>query len=339
MYKNLFQIILFIAVLEILFRIFGINETFMESYEGTYQYFFVNVQPSWFHTWQPNSTIKFGQDEFTYTNHYNELGHRETPFKDFQSDTSSLKILCLGDSFTEGDGAPYDSSWVRFFEQGLAQKLDTNVKAYNAGVCGSDVVFNGIILQEKLISSKAKVVLECLNNSDITDIYYRGGKDRFAADGSMNSPKVKWWEPIYKYSYVVRAFVCTFSPYDNNLTHQKNLEKDEQLSLEIMANQIIESYNLCRSNNIDYYVIINPVPSDVIYRDFQIFEDLPSLIPKEIPLINLYPRLYSTYDSLNITDYSWKANGHYNGKGYEVLGKSILKEYLQLNAKHQKHAL
>ncbi|MCB9256451.1 MAG: hypothetical protein H6579_04920 [Chitinophagales bacterium] len=328
--EYLIKFILVCIFLEILLRIFGVNKTSEEKQLNTYSYKFQSFKNTWFHTWPPNTTIKHGLDEFKYTNSYNELGHRETSYQNFQEDTSSVKIICLGDSFTEGDGAPYDSSWVRFFENSLSTSLDTNVLAYNAGVCGSDALFDFQMLKENLLSSNPKIVIECLNNSDITDIYYRGGPERFLPDGTTGAPNAKKWEVLYKYSYVFRALLTTFTPYDNNLINNLTIDAEEEQALKVLAKQVNETYAFCKKNKIQYYLVMTPVPSDIENKNFYIFESLPDYLDAQIPLINLYPKLYDKYDSIDIEDYSWERNGHFNGKGYQVLSNALFDEFYNL---------
>lgn len=322
--------IIFILVcifLEILLRVFGVNKTSEEKQLNSYFYKFQTYKTTWFHTWPPNCTVEYGVDEFKYQNIYNELGHREKAYLDFEKDSTSIKLICLGDSFTEGDGAPYDSSWVRFFEKSLSISLDTSVKAYNAGVCGSDALFNFQMLKENLLSSNPNIIIECLNNSDIIDIYYRGGPERFLADGTTGAPNAKKWEVLFKYSYVFRALITTFTSFNNDLINTLTIDAEEEDALKVLAKQVNETYAFCKKNNLQYYLVLMPVPSNIENRNFHIFESLPNYLDKEIPLINLYPKLYAKYDSLDIEHYSWERNGHFNGKGYQVLSNAIFEEY------------
>lgn len=322
MTKRFFQIIFVLVFLELMLRLLGINKTFMEKYKGEYDYFFGQSRNSWYHTWPSNHDLEFGQEEFTYLNHYNDLGHRERDFSDFLSDTSETKIICLGDSFTEGDGAPYDSSWVRTFEKFYLQK-DSSLAVYNAGVCGSDALFNHVIFRDKLIDAHPDIVIECLNNSDITDIYYRGGMDRFRDDGTFVSSNPKKWEVAYKYSYLFRALVTTFTFYDQNLVNTRTLKADEQEAMQIIADQVNETHQLCENIGAKYILVIMPIPGDIEYPDEIPFQDIKAMVSPEVALIDLYPSMFKTFDALNLEDYSWEMNGHYNSKGYDIVGKQI----------------
>jgi lysophospholipase L1-like esterase len=316
------QVLSVAVLLEIFLRIFGVNQTFREQYAGTYDYMFNQKSMTWYHTWPPNYDRAFGEDEFTYQNHYNDLGHREQDFASFLEDTSEMKIICIGDSFTEGDGAPYDSSWVRAFERNYL-KLDSSVAVYNAGVCGSDVIFDFVILRDKLLAAKPDLVIECLNTSDILDVYYRGDADRFLANGTFRSANTKWWEVLYKYSYVFRAGLLVFGGYDNNLIHMPSEKEDQTKTIKIIAEQVNTTYNLCKENGVNYLLVVLPVPDNIIYRDNIPFKKLIPYTSSAVPKINLFPSLSKSFDTLQIENYSWKKNKHYNSKGYELVGNYI----------------
>lgn len=338
MFKKIaLQVFLALLLLEGLLRVLHVNQTFQEAYKGEYEYFFGQARNTWYHTWPANYDLEFGEDEFTFFNHYNDLGHREVDFSEFKADTSDTKIVCLGDSFTEGDGAPYDSSWVRILETEF-KKIAPSTAVYNAGVCGSDALFDHAILRDTLLSAQPQIVIQCLNNSDITDIYYRGGTARFREDGTFKAAEPRKWEVFFKYSYLFRALLTTFTSYDRNLVNQHQLHEDEQKALEILATQVNETYNLCKENDIFYTLVILPVPGDVNYwlggnsgsrRDsFALemkFAKLPNYLNPEVPVINLFQPMFDTFESVNVEAYSWERNGHYNSDGYEIVGQSIFK--------------
>ena len=326
----LFNLISFLAVLEILLRLTGFFDTWNEKKFGTYHYMFGQTKDSWFHTWPPNETIAYGGDEFTYQNHYNDLGHRDIDFKDFKQDTSASKYVFLGDSFTEGDGAPWDSTWVKAFEKNIRLQLDSNVLAYNAGVCGSDIYFNYIMLKENLLESKPKVVFECVNNTDVSDVYYHGGLERFQEDGTMKSRDALLWEPLYKYSHVFRMFILIFTPYNSGLANEITLDREEQKIVEKMAEQIKLTHQLCAENNIEYYLVYMPVSYCEEQFEPSAFDSLPALLENKVPVLDIFPCMFTTLDCDNKYAYFWEKNGHYNGRGYGLMGDCIFEEYLKI---------
>lgn len=133
----------------------------------------------------------------------------------FNQNQNGFRILCLGDSFTEGDGAPSDSSWVKELTRKLDENFDTNFLVYNAGVCGSDVYFDNKILENVLYKTfKPDFVIQAINASDVTDIIYRGGQDRFNTDGTTSCKDCPKWEKLYQYSYLFRGLIRTIGGYD-----------------------------------------------------------------------------------------------------------------------------
>jgi hypothetical protein len=111
------------------------------------------------------------------------LADREhTPAKS----VGEYRILALGDSLTEGDGAHADSTWLKFLERNLKKyPIQRNLTFMNAGVCGSDPFYSYVLLKDRLIRYKPDLVLLALNASDLNDLLIRGGMERFLPDGSV----------------------------------------------------------------------------------------------------------------------------------------------------------
>ena len=171
--KLFISMFLFFFCFEILLRFSGKYNTRAENKTSIYSFKYKVKKTTWYYTNTPNSSRIKKEKEWQYFNQYNEFGNREKSIDNFINDKSSTKIVCLGDSFTEGDGAPYDSSWVRLFERKINTKENLRYKIYNAGACGSDVFYNYKILANKLMSLKPKIVIECINSTDINDVIWR----------------------------------------------------------------------------------------------------------------------------------------------------------------------
>ncbi|MES2690363.1 MAG: hypothetical protein V4658_08170, partial [Bacteroidota bacterium] len=212
--KILISTLIFFVTLEAGLRIHGRYYTYTENNGDYYKSDYKKKFPTWYHHWTPNAVVDYKSAEFHYINHYNELGHREKPFSLFVADSTARKVVCIGDSFTEGDGTCYDSTWVRRLEQltnvssaELNEPSKEKTLFYNGGVCGSDVFFNNKMLQDKLVKANPVEVIECLNTSDINDVIWLGGNERFNADGTTSGKHAFWWDAFYHYSHVFRAFI------------------------------------------------------------------------------------------------------------------------------------
>lgn len=324
----LFSFVMFLIVLELLLRISGTYLTYEEKLGNDYNYKYLTNEKPKYHTWEPNTTVDYQQNEFQYINHYNDLGHRERDFSIFKNDTSKSKIIFLDDSFTEGDGAPVDSAWTKFFD--IKFKTPNNsYLSYNAGVCGSDVFFNYIMLKEKLLVAKPKIVIEAVNNSDIYDVYYYGGLERFLENGTIKSPNQLDWEVIYAKCHIFRMLINVFTSYSSDLIKQNTWDKDQKEVVNQIAKQITLTSELCKQNNIEYYLAFTPIPTDIVSEQNIEFLNLLNLLPKNINVLDLHTCLNEQLDSTNIYHFAWKKNGHYNGKGYKLMGDCIYSEFIK----------
>ncbi len=315
--------LIFFLTLEILLRIVGTFKTPNEKSSGNYYYRYRNKSLTWVHRWKPNKTTDYKQVEFRYQNKYNEFGLREDYLDSFTRDTSTINILCLGDSFTEGDGAPYDSSWVRASER-LLRNHNLKYHFYNAGVCGSDVFYNHQWLNTDVMKIKPKLVVECINTSDLCDVVWMGGKERFNADSTTSGKVGPRWEMVYRFSHVFRAFVHKVLKYDTNLMRNADLNK----SVGVIKQEIIRTEQQLKRQGINYVVVLQLCPHEITDQSI-----INSYFLKELGTLPFVVDLSSallTYIKPNqLNHYSWPINGHFNSNGYTLLGKVIYETALK----------
>ncbi len=326
--KIFFSIFVFYLTLEVSLRISGKFKTPNEISIGFYHCQYRQKIPTWYYYYKPNWTHYYKQVEFEYTNIYNELGSRELPFVSFLNDSNSNKIVCLGDSFTHGDGTSYDSSWVRQFEKRITGNSIKNIKLYNAGTCGSDVFFNNKLLVNDLIKMKPKLVIECANTSDVLDVIKRGGDDRFNEDGTTSGKVGPRWEIIYQYSHIFRGIIHDFFDYDENLIKKSDLLELESKAIQMIKQKTEKTALFCKKNGIPYILLIQPTPADLKGKQIQPIKFI-NILTAEPYSINLFKPMHKYYLLHNIKDDSWDLNGHFNSKGYLVLGNIIYEELLK----------
>lgn len=325
-YKFFFSVIFFFSVLEFALRLNGFYNSFEEKQGLEYEIKYKKNTSDWFHTWAPNVTIIYKNSEFKYINKYNNWGHRELPIRFFLEDQKRVKVACIGDSFTEGDGAPYDSSWVKGIEHLLSNK-NNKYLFYNAGACGSDVFFDYKMLTCKLIKLKPKIVLATLNYSDVFDVIYRGGDERFNSDSTTTYKAGPNWEWAYQYSHVIRLIVNQFLGFNYHFIKRNDELKAEVNAIKLIKKKVIETYTFCKKNGIEYYLIIHPHPLEINLKSNKLTETLAN----EPFVINLFNDLYPYYKKNNIANYYWPKNLHFNSKGYFVMSNKIASHLLTLS--------
>lgn len=323
----IFSFIFFLFIIEIMLRFSGIYETYNEKSNNQYISKYRKNSETWFHTWTENETIQYQQKEFNYTFTTNEFGHREKYLPHFNESNSNL-VICIGDSFTEGDGAPSDSTWVKRLEYLVDKENESNFTFYNAGVCGSDIFYNYKILKEKLIDLKPKIIIEALNTSDIYDVIYRGGEERFNMDGSTSYKVGPKWEFFYKNIHFFRAIINSFTNYNTELINNLKFDEQKEEAIKLIKKQIEKTSLLCEENNIKYFLVIHPVPVEILNKKrMNEFSDFTKL---GYYIMDIQDDFYIYFLSKNIEEYSWEINGHYNSKGYFLMGDLIYDKLNQL---------
>lgn len=315
----------FIIFLEGLLRLSGIYNTYFEKNYGIYHSYYdkdsISGQVT---TRMPNSKIPIKQAEFTYYRNTNSLGLSE---ERSDIDTSKIFSIALGDSFTEGIGAPADSTWARLLEQQLMK--DCPIQTYNAGIAGSDVFFMIKLYEQRLKKLDPEVVFLCLNYSDISEFIYRGGSERFGADGNTYYPNGPEWEVYYQHSHVVRFIVHFILNYDFTLRKKDELKNRLPEILEKLAEQI----NWLEKNTKNLILVIHPYP---YYKDKNVpfhgdFPDIKQFLSKDLKVIDLYPDFDKYFEEFGSKQFYWPKDGHFNSKGYLLMSKFLYNHLTEMD--------
>jgi hypothetical protein len=104
-----------------LFLRFGLARyaTYSESNHGRYESIYKPWHVAWFHVYPALKSVDLRKTEFTHFRTINSLG-LTGPEPVLAKARGEYRILVLGDSFTEGVGAPADSTWARVVERALS---------------------------------------------------------------------------------------------------------------------------------------------------------------------------------------------------------------------------
>lgn len=317
-----------LIVSEVYLRIDGDYATYSERVGYGYSSYY-NQEPEhpyWNH--EPNAEFVIDHGDFRFVYNTNELGLRELPGLKDEPDTNAFRIITLGDSFTEGIGAPYDSAWPRALENRLTEVLTdsgVSVQLYNAGMSGADPVYNYRMLKDKLLGFRPNLVVQCINTSDLTDFLFRGGLDRY--NGARTKFKSgPWWEGVYALSYTFRMLVHTLG-YDRNLVKEWESEMIFEEALwvynDLFKNQMD---SLANANDFDVLYMIQPMPDEIINGCcyYHHMTKLDSVL-KESELISL-DFFYPMQNRMNANPdkrFGWPTDGHYNSKGYWIMGETM----------------
>jgi lysophospholipase L1-like esterase len=275
---------------------------------------------------QPNTTGVDRKPEFTYKHHFNKLGLRD---KEPVKDSAAFTIVGLGDSFTEGVGAPADSTWLKSLEGYLdASNPGKHVQTINGGMNGSDPFAERMILEKRLLAYKPDVVIVAINKSDIDDVIIRGGNERFAG-GSVQYRKGPWWEFIYQFSYIFRAFVHGVFHVNGMLLTNEQYKAETAIALQRIQACIQQDYErLAAQYGFRLMVVLHPLQRELETRQFPLaplYEQISA--DSSLVAINLYDVFIQQIDELKFKDLYWQTDLHHNSEGYrlwaEVLERRI----------------
>ncbi|HXH17952.1 MAG TPA: GDSL-type esterase/lipase family protein [Chitinophagales bacterium] len=317
-----------LGTLEILFRLFGLYQTYTESIGMGYQSYFNNVSPNFYHTWQPDDTFILDHNDFAIPYQTNELGLREIPLDSFaMKSADGFRILAFGDSFTEGVGADYENSWPRYLEK-LLRQSGTDVHIFNAGVNGSDPFFEYVLFRDKLKAVHPQLVIVAINSSDVDDYHFRGGMERFQTDGMVINRKGPWYEPLYEHSYVFRfvvEMVLGMKPqlFITPKQYQKVMDDFVRQTALLM-----EEFKKLLPDPGKLLVVVFPAPREV-YDDADknmkgnLLRLLAEVKSRGVDTLSLYRQFESEITEKNLPEYTYKNDGHFKPKGYLQFAKFL----------------
>lgn len=329
-----FMIFIGLFITEAILMFSGINKTPTEKYFGFYSDGYLDLKQRYYWIDKRYSVKVLQSEEFYFERKMNSLGYSDYEWN-IEKDSNEFRILCLGDSFTDGDGAHADSSYVAFlrrlFKIEYPQK---KISILNAGKCGSDPFFNFVNYRDRLYKFKPDIILQTISSQDIIeDIQNRGGFERF---NQLELTRINQLNQfIYAVSYISRPFFDLFKRGNSKSIMNKSIiiEKLEEL-FHIYS-------NLARKNNTELIVIALPTKTE--FNNEQYFPVMRSIL-KEInfdEMIDLL-RCYLDYSKANsklFSEYYWIIDGHHNAKGYELMAYCIFEslkngDFFRFNLKY-----
>lgn len=322
------SVIVTLLIAEVVLRLIGYDTTYFNRNEKPLQKFFYGKNfIKCYHTYTENSDHYLKTKEFSYKRKTNSLGLSD---EELVIDSTKQLIIALGDSFTEGDGTHSDSTWLKFLERDYNSKENNNYKFFNAGICGSDPFYEYRLLKDKLVEYEPKIVIVCYGY-DLSDVILRGGIERF--DSNNIALKKKWWEGIYKNSFIFRLAISNRLG-DNDLLLTENeyvIEKKRALSQ--LKGSLDMFYNLSKDANFDLVVVFYPLKNELRNGEFDSNNILIDYCKEKninvLDLLDYYSNTLSiTGDQAN--QYYWKEDGHNNSKGYEIFAKGVYEKLIEL---------
>jgi len=324
--KNVFVIFIIFLILlmciESFLRIMDIGSSYNEKIGLYYSSGFIEHQVGdkqskglWVHPKYSSNVDK--KKEFSDTIKCNAEGLRDFDHP-LDKDSGEYRIICLGNSFTEGIGAPQDSAWPKVLEKRLILHTKKKVTVFNAGISGSDPFFEYMLMERKMLKYNPDLILLALGSSDFEFYRFRGGFERFTADG-YKFRKAPYWEGFYALSYIFRFIINDILKYENFLSPAA-FNADRIKATKDIEDCIFRFYNLSIEKHFNFRVIFvddgNNKYNPLIYK-----------LKKEsiIPVFDMF-EYNNKIKKMNPEDrnkYYWPIDGHCNSKGYNIMAEGV----------------
>ncbi len=314
------SVIITLFVAEIILRLMGYNATYFEIRESYYKSIYESNAIRDYHTHIENSTHYLQAKEYSFERKTNSLGLSD---KELKLDTTKQLIIALGDSFTEGDGAHSDSTWLRFLEREYNSNEKHNYTFFNAGVCGSDPFYEYQILKDKLIEYQPEIVIVGYGY-DLNDIIIRGGMERF--ESHKIALNTHWWEEIYKHSFTFRLIVRNILGYNDLLLTKSEYTKGKERALRQLKESINLLSKLSEKEGFELLIVFYPQKEEFAKGEFYSNNILVDYCQvkniNHLNLLNFYKNEINIPNK-DIGNYYWEIDGHHNAKGYGIFAKGV----------------
>ncbi len=282
------------------------------------------------YTYLPASTIQYETEKFNYVRKTNSLGIVNEEIK-LEKPANEYRILCLGDSFTEGVGATSAKSpWPYVLYKLLHAKSSKKINVINAGISGSDLAFQYILLKEKFTKYKPDLLLIAINPVDIDEFIVRGGLERFNSKDLLRGKQSPWWEPLYAGSFVFRFFIHDVINYNYLFLSPEN----DRLQREDARKKIIDTLSrfqqLSLKSNMEMIFIVHPDSGKDYYNNPNVTHDLAKDILSQIDIriidLMLEFKNENHKNHNNIMAHFWPTSFHHNDLGYSKIAQIIYKK-------------
>lgn len=330
MSKNIaLSLTVFIICLEFGLRVTGLYTTFSEGSTGEFWFEWGHERDSSVYAFPPNTGFEMdiGDTVFHYT--INELGYRERSMPQ-KSPPTAFRVFVVGDSFTEGNGAVYEQSWVRRLESNV-QALFPDASFHVCGISGLDPHFAWAAIKYQLLDYHPTHIITTVNDSDFDDQIIRGGYSRFKKSGKVEYNPAPPFLLLYQFSHIVRFIVHEFLSYDQFLI-KRNDPKAQRMAVVDSISDCLEDINqLCTENDVKFLTVIHPVPHLICYEseisksEVLAFES----VPFDFPVVRMYAPLKAAMEGDDCTTFHWKQDSHFNGKGYQLFGNLLFEQIEQ----------
>ena len=276
----------------------------------------------------PSTTTTMDQPEFHYEVRTNAEGLWDDAHP-VEKPPREYRIVALGDSFTMGQGAAFEDTWLQVLERSLAKvPRPSKVRVISGGVAGSDPVYSLRLLERRLLKYQPDLVLQVVNGTDLGDIVARGGFERFLDSGGVAFRDPPAMELLFGPSHLARAVLMTQFGYDFYVLRPDERAARNQESVEVILEAAQRLTALGSEHGFEVIYVVHPLRHQVFPTPDTVdplweLDLLGRLAKQGVPCYDLRPFLQQRIPPLQVDDYFWPLDGHCNARGYALFAEGV----------------
>lgn len=328
----LFWAAVFVIAAEILLRWSCAYCSWSEQNNGDWKspYTVESDSPYWLR--KPGYTGSYNQPEFDYSLITNSLGLRDIEHPPTKA-PGELRVVALGDSFTEGQGAPFEDTWPSVF----SRKLNMAGDAYQytviiGGVAGSDPFYAYRLMVDRLLAYQPDLVLLTVNFSDVIDVVARGGEERFTRDGrttGISDPPTGLPVWLFEHSHFTRFVMIELLDYTHLMMTKPERKEKVAVARKKIELLIVKLDRLLAQHGIRFALVVMPGANELRRGRYDDLHDLPALMEASkaasVSTIDVKPYLDAKLaeGDVQFGDLAWEIDRHYNPLGYRYFGEAV----------------
>ena len=320
---------LFMVSAEFAFRLKGDYKTYQEEIGKPYLSPYHVIEKSWIHTYTSGEVDSYKREEFDFEIRTNNEGLRDVKHPVEKPD-GEFRILHLGDSFSEGVGAPFDSTWGRALHKNLNEKYG-NTRVIAGSISGSDPFFAWQLYQLRLYKYEPDLVIFSVNNTDIYDVMLKGGMERFQPDGTIKYNDAPKMEKYYSKSHLLRFILREFFKTDYTLMTLDKKDRAADRACRQIANLVKEFHRQGEKEGFKVMLMFHPTKEDIEYMQYGLYFDqltMRYLAGEPVETVDVMDYFIDITGMTpdHVPDYFWPIDRHNNPAGYEQFAFAIQKK-------------
>lgn len=314
--------VLLFLVVEVGLRIKGDTYSWSENVGWPYHSWYTPYPCMDYWVLQQDHT--YNEPEFDYAVNLNSLGIRDVEHT-VGKDSATFRVVAMGDSFTEGVGAPFDSTWLSQFGRKYQPAGYDSVEVISGGVRSSYPIFEYKLFHDQLAAYDPDVVFWVVNQTDVMEYFIRGGFEQFY-DDTCHYKQAPAMEAVFKRSHVVRSFMLNVLGYNWQLFTPMQREEMWQYFIRDVKTIADSVHRMGERQGFVNYFVFHPMDHEV--RD-QRYEFDFHLLMREleevgVQTIDIYEMVNNeTHQGDSLSLIYWPRDRHFKPYGYGKMAEYI----------------